>query len=89
MRRKSDKTFLKLSESEQSKEMKSRFYEKVKCIEREKLFYFGLVYNQETGIITAPGETKEQKKGRGEEGRKRKGKEEGREKKEEREKEGR
>lgn len=61
VRRKSEKTFIKLSESEQSKEMKFRFYEKVKCIEREKLFYYGLVYNQETLIITAPVETTAQK----------------------------
>ena len=59
--RRSDRTFKRLSEAEQAKELKQKFYDKVKTIEREKLFYFGLVYKQNTLIITSPTDTAAQK----------------------------
>lgn len=61
IKRKSDKAFTKQSGPAQNIELNSRFYDKVKQIEKEKLFYFGLVYNQKTLIITAPAETNAQK----------------------------
>ena len=59
--RKADKAFKRLSEAEQAKDLRQRFYDKVKTIEREKLFYFGLIYQQSTLIITAPSDTAAQK----------------------------
>ncbi len=38
------------------------FFKKVKAHEREKLFYFALIYNQTTSIISAPSDNNEQKK---------------------------
>lgn len=56
------KTFLKLSDAEQKKWFNQKFYEYVFSIEEEKLFYYSLVYNQDTLIISAPDENKEQEK---------------------------
>ena len=56
------KTFLKLSDAEQKKWFNQKFYEYVFSIEQEKLFYYSLVYNQDTLIISAPDENKEQEK---------------------------
>lgn len=56
------KTFLKLSDTEQKKLFNQKFYEYVFSIEQEKLFYYSLVYNQDTLIISAPDENKEQEK---------------------------
>ena len=56
------KTFQKLSDSEQKKWFTQRFYEYAFSVEQEKLFYYSLVYNQDTLIISAPDENKEQEK---------------------------
>lgn len=56
------KTFLKLSDAEQKKWFNQKFYEYVFSIEQEKLFYYSLVYNQDTLVISAPDENKEQEK---------------------------
>ncbi len=55
------KNFLKLSETERTEELKRRFYDYAKKIEFEKLFYFALVKNQNTLIITAPADNAKQK----------------------------
>lgn len=52
----------KLSDAEQKKWFNQKFYEYVFSIEQEKLFYYSLVYNQDTLIISAPDENKEQEK---------------------------
>ena len=56
------KTFQKLSDSEQKKWFNQKFYEYAFSIEQEKIFYYSLVYNQDTLIISAPDENKEQEK---------------------------
>lgn len=56
------KTFLKLSDAEQKKWFNQKFYEYAFSVEQEKLFYYSLVYNQDTLIISAPDENKEQEK---------------------------
>lgn len=56
------KTFLKLSDSKQKEWFNQKFYEYAFSIEQEKLFYYSLVYNQDTLIISAPDENKEQEK---------------------------
>lgn len=56
------KTFLRLSEEEQKKWFNQKFYEYAFSVEQEKLFYYSLVYNQDTLIISAPEENKEQEK---------------------------
>ena len=56
------KTFNKLSEKERVCWMNQHFYDYALSIEQEKLLYFSLVYNQETLIISAPDENKEQEK---------------------------
>ena len=56
------KTFQKLSDLEQKKWFNQKFYEYAFSVEREKLFYYSLVYNQNTLIISAPNENKEQEK---------------------------
>lgn len=56
------KTFLKLSDSKQKEWFNQRFYEYAFSVEQEKLFYYSLVYNQDTLIISAPDENKEQEK---------------------------
>ena len=52
-------------ESEKKKKTKDEpnaFFKKIKACEREKLFYFALIYNQTTSIIFAPSDNIEQKK---------------------------
>lgn len=62
MKKIKQKTFKKLSDSEQKKWFNQKFYEYVFSREREKLFYYSLVYNQNTLIISAPSKSKEQEK---------------------------
>lgn len=57
---KESKTFKIKSVAEQEKEIQALFYEKVLEIEREKIMYFLLSYNQET-LITKTGEKQEEK----------------------------
>lgn len=61
VRRKNENSFKRLSADDQLKDLRRKFYDKVKAIEREKLFYFGLIYRQNTLIITAPSDTAAQK----------------------------
>lgn len=61
LNRKKTKTFKKMSIKEQTQTMISMFYEFVLPIEKEKLFYFGLVRSQSTLVITAPSDNAEQK----------------------------
>ena len=57
---KASKSFSKLSEEQQKHEIKRRFYSYAKKKEYEKVFYFALVYKQNTLIITAPKEKEKQ-----------------------------
>lgn len=59
--RKVSKAFKKLTEIEQFIELKNRFSSYVSDIEKEKLYFFALVYNQQTCIISAPNDNDEQK----------------------------
>lgn len=54
------KQFMKLSDDEKMQWYNSKYYEYVHGIEKEKLQYFALVYNQMTLVVTAPDENKEQ-----------------------------
>ena len=56
------KTFQKFSDAEKKKWFNQKFYEYVFSIEQEKLIYYSLVYNQDTLIISAPDDNKEQEK---------------------------
>ena len=49
------------SKEEKERICKDKFYTWALNIEREKLYYFSLVYQQQTLVITAPSENKEQK----------------------------
>ena len=49
------------SDAEKTQIRKEKFYVWALAIEREKLYYFSLVYQQQTLVITAPSENKEQK----------------------------
>lgn len=49
------------SEEEKEQIRKDKFYDWVLGIEQEKLYYFSLVYQQQTLVISAPSENKEQK----------------------------
>lgn len=55
------KAYKKLSPAEQEQAYLNRLYEYISQIEREKLFYFALVYRQTTVIIKAPADNKGQK----------------------------
>lgn len=55
------KAYKKLSPAEQKRTYLNKLYEYINQIEREKLFYFALVYRQTTVIIKAPADNKEQK----------------------------
>lgn len=55
------KAYKKLSPEAQDKVYLNRLYEYINQIEREKLFYFALVYKQTTVIIKAPADNKGQK----------------------------
>ena len=55
------KAYKKLSPAEQKRTYLNKLYEYINQIEREKLFYFALVYKQMTVIIKAPADNKGQK----------------------------
>lgn len=56
------KTFKKLSEDEQLEWLNQRFYDLVESREKEKIYYYSLVYKQNTLIILSPKNVKEQEK---------------------------
>ena len=56
------KLFGKLSDAEKTELINKRFYEYSLSIEKEKLRFYSLVYNQNTLIVSAPDENKEQEK---------------------------
>ena len=56
------KTFKKLSSAEQNDILTKQYYQYAKKIEREKLKYFSLIYNQRTLIVVSPNDNKEQEK---------------------------
>ena len=49
------------SDAEKAQIRKEKFYAWALAVEKEKLYYFSLVYQQQTLVITAPSENKEQK----------------------------
>lgn len=61
IKRKDSKTFLKQTLDEKQKEKTIRFIKFVTNVEKEKLLYFALTYNQQTLIITAPENNTDQK----------------------------
>lgn len=65
----------KCTENEKAQIRKERFYSWALKIEKEKLHYFTLVYQQETLVVTAPSGNKDQKEFLGYEWSKRKGQE--------------
>lgn len=69
------KGFKKLSNEEKQIWYTQTFYKWAKKIEREKLYYFGLVYTQTTLVVTAPKDKKKQVKFLGYDWSKRKGQE--------------
>lgn len=56
------KTFSKMPDKDKTIWMNLRFYEYALSVEQEKLLYYSLIYNQETLIISAPNDNKEQEK---------------------------
>lgn len=56
------KSFAKLSEEEKNEWINERFYNYVDNIEKEKLTYYALVYNQTTLVVAGPDDNKEQEK---------------------------
>lgn len=54
------KSFKKLSDSDKMSWLNSHFYDYVSTIEREKILYFALVYQQTTLVIAAPDNNKSQ-----------------------------
>ncbi len=54
-------SFKKLSEKEQAAWLQEHFYQYIETCEREKLYYFALVYQQKTLVVTAPAGNDEQK----------------------------
>ena len=64
-----------LSENEKEKQLTLRFYQYVKTLEFEKLFYFALTYTQQTIVITSPADGTKQKEFLGYDWSSRKGKE--------------
>lgn len=67
--------FKKLSDAEKRTWKNKTFYEWSKKIEKEKMFYYGLIYNQMTLVVTAPKDKKKQVKFLGYDWSKRKGQE--------------
>lgn len=65
----------KCTEDEKANILRSKFYTWALSIEKEKLYYFSLVYQQQTLVITAPTDNKEQKDFLGYEWSNRKGQE--------------
>lgn len=55
------KAYTKLSSTEQEQSYRDKLYEYINQVEKEKLFYFSLVYKQTTVIIKAPADNKGQK----------------------------
>lgn len=58
--KKKQKTFTKLEKNEQDSILNKMFYDYVFDIEREKIKYFALTYEERTLIINAPNDNKEQ-----------------------------
>ena len=54
------KKFNQLSEKARNKEILSIFYKYTKKIEKEKMYYFALIFSQKTVIVKAPTNNKEQ-----------------------------
>lgn len=52
--------FLAKKESKKN-DKKAIFYKKYKALEREKMYYFSLVYNQNTLVVSSPSDNNEQK----------------------------
>lgn len=75
VKKRKQKTFLKQSKEEQQKWFNQKFYDYAFSIEQEKLFYYSLVYNQDTLIIAGPDVIKDQEKFLGYKWCKRKGQE--------------
>ena len=69
------KGFKNLSDNEKQMWFTQSFYKWAKEIEREKVYYFGLVYTQTTLVVTAPKDKKKQVKFLGYDWSKRKGQE--------------
>lgn len=69
------KGFKNLSDTEKKQWFTQSFYKWAKNIEREKVYYFGLVYMQTTLVVTAPKDKKKQVKFLGYDWSKRKGQE--------------
>ena len=65
----------KCTEEEKAQIRRTRFYSWALAIEKEKLYYFSLVYQQQTLVITAPSDNKDQKDFLGYEWSNRKGQE--------------
>lgn len=55
------KSYISKNADEQAAAYLEKFYTYAHSIEKEKLFYFSLVYSQKTVIVNAPAKTKEQK----------------------------
>lgn len=60
-KRKTAPAFKKLEKQEQEAELKKRCYAFIREIEREKMYYFALTFEQNTLIITAPADNNKQK----------------------------
>lgn len=75
VKKRKQKTFLKQSKEEQQKWLNQKFYDYAFSIEQDKLFYYSLVYNQDTLIIAGPDVIKDQEKFLGYRWCKRKGQE--------------
>ena len=56
------KTFKKMSECDKNSWLTKQYYQYAKSIEREKLKFFSLIYNQRTLIVVSPDDNKEQEK---------------------------
>ena len=65
----------KCTEEEKNQILYEKFYSWALAIEKEKLYYYSLVYQQRTLVVTAPSESKEQKEFLGYEWSNRKGQE--------------
>lgn len=72
---KKKKKYQSMSDDDKALAYLEKFYDYAHSVEREKLFYFSLVYGQSTVVITAPTDNKEQKDFLGYDWSKRKGNE--------------
>lgn len=66
---------IRSTEEEKAQIRRTKFYDWALTIEKEKLYYFSLIYQQQTLVITAPSDNKEQKDFLGYEWSNRKGQE--------------